>query len=501
MCGIVGAVSAPQHRSGPGRGPAAARIPRLRLVRRRACTPDGELQRARSTARVADLAAQVDDDERRRRHRHRAHALGHARRAGRRTTRIRTSRPAPAPTRSRTLGPRRARAQRHHREPRRAARRAEGARATCSRARPTPRSSPTWSTSLYDGDLLDAVQRAVPRLHGAYAIAVFCRDEPHRVVGARAGLAADRRRRRRRRELPRLRRDGAGRRHRPDRLPRRRRRGRRAARQATGSSTRTATAASSAPGATPCTRTPARPSSARTATTCRRKSSSSRAPSPTRSKASPASCPSCSATRRVRRASRTIDSVLILACGTSYYAGLVAKYWIESHRRRSRPGRDRQRIPLPRQRAEPEHAGRHDLAERARPPTRWPRCKHARALGMTHTLTICNVATSAMVRECELAYITRAGVEIGVASTKAFTTQLVGAVPADADAGASARPPRATTQEAAHLKALRHLPVALQRGAGAGAADHRAGPRTSRARSTRCSSAAACTTRSRSKAR
>ena len=45
---------------------------------------------------------------------------------------------------------------------------------------------------------------------------------------------------------------------------------------------------------------------------------------------------------------------------------------------------------------------------------------------MQHTLTICNVATSAMVRECELAYITRAGVEIGVASTKAFTTQLVG---------------------------------------------------------------------------
>jgi len=45
---------------------------------------------------------------------------------------------------------------------------------------------------------------------------------------------------------------------------------------------------------------------------------------------------------------------------------------------------------------------------------------------LTHRLTICNVATSAMVRECELAYITRAGVEIGVASTKAFTTQLAG---------------------------------------------------------------------------
>ncbi len=58
---------------------------------------------------------------------------------------------------------------------------------------------------------------------------------------------------------------------------------------------------------------------------------------------------------------------------------------------------------------------------------------------MPHTLTICNVATSAMVRECKLAYITRAGVEIGVASTKAFTTQLAGPVPADAGAGAGAR--------------------------------------------------------------
>jgi glucosamine--fructose-6-phosphate aminotransferase (isomerizing) len=52
--------------------------------------------------------------------------------------------------------------------------------------------------------------------------------------------------------------------------------------------------------------------------------------------------------------------------------------------------------------------------------------KHARSLGMQHTLTICNVSTSAMVRECSLAYVTRAGVEIGVASTKAFTTQLAG---------------------------------------------------------------------------
>ncbi len=80
---------------------------------------------------------------------------------------------------------------------------------------------------------------------------------------------------------------------------------------------------------------------------------------------------------------------------------------------------------------------------------------------MTHTLTICNVATSAMVRECEMAYITRAGVEIGVASTKAFTTQLVGLYLLTL-ALAQVRGRLTDEQEAEQLKALRHLPLALQ---------------------------------------
>jgi glucosamine 6-phosphate synthetase-like amidotransferase/phosphosugar isomerase protein len=87
--------------------------------------------------------------------------------------------------------------------------------------------------------------------------------------------------------------------------------------------------------------------------------------------------------------------------------------------------------------------------------------KHACSLGMSHTLTICNLATSAMVRECELAYITRAGVEIGVASTKAFTTQLAGLYLLTL-ALAQVRGRLSDAQEAAELKALRHLPVALQ---------------------------------------
>jgi glutamine---fructose-6-phosphate transaminase (isomerizing) len=86
--------------------------------------------------------------------------------------------------------------------------------------------------------------------------------------------------------------------------------------------------------------------------------------------------------------------------------------------------------------------------------------KHARSLGMQHTLTICNVATSAMVRECKLAYITRAGVEVGVASTKAFTTQLA-ALFLLALSLAQVNNRLDENQEAIYLKQMRHLPVAL----------------------------------------
>jgi glucosamine--fructose-6-phosphate aminotransferase (isomerizing) len=80
---------------------------------------------------------------------------------------------------------------------------------------------------------------------------------------------------------------------------------------------------------------------------------------------------------------------------------------------------------------------------------------------MAHTLTVCNVATSAMVRECALAFITRAGVEIGVASTKAFTTQLVGLFLLTLTL-AKSRGELGADAEVQHLHALRHLPVAVQ---------------------------------------
>ena len=160
MCGIVGAVSHAQHRPDPGRGPAAARIPRLRLLRRRRAR-DGGLRRARSTARVADCERRSRDDQRRRRHRHRPHALGHARRAGgaQRAPALRHG-PARAASAGRIALVHNGIIENH--DELRAELQGQGLRVR--RARPTPRSSPTWSTSLYDGDLFEAVQRAVPRL-------------------------------------------------------------------------------------------------------------------------------------------------------------------------------------------------------------------------------------------------------------------------------------------------------------------------------------------------
>ncbi|MCL2657225.1 MAG: glutamine--fructose-6-phosphate transaminase (isomerizing) [Betaproteobacteria bacterium] len=157
---------------------------------------------------------------------------------------------------------------------------------------------------------------------------------------------------------------------------------------------------------------------------------------------------------------KQIDSVLILACGTSYYAGCTAKYWLESIARISTnveiasEYRYRDSVPNPRSLVV-------TISQSGETADTIAALKHARSLGMEHTLTICNVSTSAMVRECKLAYVTRAGVEIGVASTKAFTTQLAGLFLLTL-ALAKVRGNLSAEQEAAHLKAMRHLPVALQ---------------------------------------
>jgi glucosamine--fructose-6-phosphate aminotransferase (isomerizing) len=154
-----------------------------------------------------------------------------------------------------------------------------------------------------------------------------------------------------------------------------------------------------------------------------------------------------------------IDSVLILACGTSYYSGLTAKYWLESIAKIpcnvevASEYRYRDSVPNPR-------ALIVTISQSGETADTMAALKHARSLGHAHTLTICNVSTSAMVRECALAYITRAGVEIGVASTKAFTTQLA-ALFLLTLVLAKQRGHLNSDAEAEHLKALRHLPVAL----------------------------------------
>ena len=159
------------------------------------------------------------------------------------------------------------------------------------------------------------------------------------------------------------------------------------------------------------------------------------------------------------RVFKQIDSLLILACGTSYYAGLTAKYWIESIAKIpvnveiASEYRYRDSVPNP-------NALVVTISQSGETADTLAALKHARALGMAHTLTICNVATSAMVRECALAYITRAGVEVGVASTKAFTTQLA-ALFLLALALAQAKGRLSDEQEASHLKAMRHLPSAI----------------------------------------
>ena len=159
------------------------------------------------------------------------------------------------------------------------------------------------------------------------------------------------------------------------------------------------------------------------------------------------------------RVFKDIDSVLILACGTSYYSGCTAKYWLESianiptQVEVASEYRYRTSVPNPKTLVV-------TITQSGETADTLAALRHAQSLGMTQTLTICNVSTSAMVRECKLAYITRAGVEIGVASTKAFTAQLAGLFLLTL-ALAQSKGRLSDEQEASHLKAMRHLPAAL----------------------------------------
>ena len=155
-----------------------------------------------------------------------------------------------------------------------------------------------------------------------------------------------------------------------------------------------------------------------------------------------------------------IDSVLILACGTSFHAGMVARYWIEGFAGMAcnveiaSEYRYRDSVPNPR-------ALVITISQSGETADTLAALQHAKAIGHKHCLSICNVPESALVRASELRFLTRAGPEIGVASTKAFTTQLAALVLLTMVL-AKQRGKLTPEREAELLQSLRHLPTALQ---------------------------------------
>ena len=316
--------------------------------------------------------------------------------------------------------------------------------------------------SLYDGDLFEAVKAAVGHLHGAYAIAVFCKDEPHRLIGARAGSPLIL---------------GVGK---------------------DGQEHFLASDAMALAGVTDQIvyldegdvvdiqlgkywlvdkgHKPVAPAQRPVKTVQAHSGAAELGPYRHYMQKEIFEQPRAIADTlegvdgivpelfdgsvSAARVFKDIDSVLILACGTSYYSGCTAKYWLESIAKIptqvevASEYRYRDSVPNPRTLVV-------TITQSGETADTLAALRHAQSLGMTHTLTICNVASSAMVRECALAYITRAGIEIGVASTKAFTAQLAGLFLLTL-ALAQAKGRLSESEEARHLKAMRHLPAALQ---------------------------------------
>ncbi|QOW19228.1 glutamine--fructose-6-phosphate transaminase (isomerizing) [Lysobacter ciconiae] len=155
-----------------------------------------------------------------------------------------------------------------------------------------------------------------------------------------------------------------------------------------------------------------------------------------------------------------IEGVLILACGTSYYAGMTARYWIEGiaglpcsveiaseYRYRDAVANPKTLVVT--------------LSQSGETLDTMEALKYAKSLGQERTLSICNVPESAIPRASRLVYYTRAGAEIGVASTKAFTTQLVALFTLTATL-AKLQGRLDEAGEADYIDALRRLPGSVQ---------------------------------------
>jgi glucosamine--fructose-6-phosphate aminotransferase (isomerizing) len=157
---------------------------------------------------------------------------------------------------------------------------------------------------------------------------------------------------------------------------------------------------------------------------------------------------------------RDVDAVQIIACGTSFYAGSVARYWLESIAKVptaveiASEYRYRDVVPNPRQLVV-------TISQSGETLDTMEALKRAKELGHDRTLAICNVRESAIPRASRLVFYTRAGAEIGVASTKAFTTQLAALFTLTVVL-AKLKGRLTAEQEAAHIEALRHLPGSVQ---------------------------------------
>ncbi len=157
----------------------------------------------------------------------------------------------------------------------------------------------------------------------------------------------------------------------------------------------------------------------------------------------------------------TIERITFLACGTSYHSALTARYWIEAlagipcNAEIASEYRYRTSVPDPK-------ALIVTISQSGETADTLSALKHAQSLGHEYTLTICNVSESALVRESRLNMITRAGPEIGVASTKAFTTQLA-ALFTLALVLAKLRGRLNAVEEQKQIAALRALPGQMQR--------------------------------------
>jgi len=154
-----------------------------------------------------------------------------------------------------------------------------------------------------------------------------------------------------------------------------------------------------------------------------------------------------------------LNHILILACGTSYHAGMVARYWLEGvagvpcNVEIASEYRYRDPVPDPRTLVI-------TISQSGETADTLAALQYAKALGQPHSLTICNAPESGLVRASDLRFLTRAGPEIGVASTKAFTTQLA-ALALLTMVLAKLKGRLTPERETALLNELRHLPSAL----------------------------------------